>query len=96
MENGIYKIYSIRYSPTGGTNYYKYMGRVMIADGMINHLEDYFGVLDRLLPEGPLKTQEAVLRRLERSPYWKVEKEIPSDSPDNGINGPDSDIHPII
>lgn len=96
MENGIYQVYSIRYSPTAQTNSYRFMGRFIINNGTLEHLEDHFGVLDRLMPEGPLRTQEAVLRRLERSPYWKVQRELPAGSPDNDVNEPDSDIHPIV
>jgi hypothetical protein len=90
----VYKLYCVKYSPGSKTNYLKFAGRIIIADGVLEHLEDHFGMLDRLVPEGPLKTQEAVLRRLERSPYWKVERELPAEQHDNP--DPNTDIHPVV
>lgn len=51
-------------------------GRFALAGGRIHHLEDYHGLLERLLPEGPL-TVKGVSRihALKMSPYIRIDTE---------------------
>jgi GGDEF domain-containing protein len=50
------------------------VGRYMVHDGSVRHLEDYHGVLSRLLPEGPADERAvAMMHSLEASPHLRVQ-----------------------
>lgn len=56
-------------------------GRFALSGGKIHHLEDYYGMLQRYIPEGPFTSQVASrIHALKMSPYIKIGvDEIPPD-----------------
>lgn len=53
-------------------------GRFMLHDGDIHHLEDYYGLLKRFLPEGPLTTKEvSTIHGMKMSPHLSLTVETP-------------------
>ena len=56
-------------------------GRYMIHDGQIHHLEDYHGVLDSVLPEGPVNADSiARLHGLRLSDNFQVRQHEPQEN----------------
>lgn len=51
-------------------------GRLMVSGGHLHHLEDYHGLLGRVIPEGPVTTASASrLHGLQMSPHLSVERD---------------------
>ncbi len=72
------------------------LGRVMIHNGALAHLEDHHGALARLLPEGPVDAQTtALLHGLQSSAHLAVTDspaELPED-PSDGSSGGEVDAN---
>jgi hypothetical protein len=73
--DGIYRIFRHRFDDAG-TQHSRYLGRIVLLDGHLTHLEDHCASLGKLLPEGPM--DESILQRfrsLQHSPYHEVVRE---------------------
>lgn len=68
------------------------LGRVMILNGRLHHLEDYRGLLGQVLPEGPLDDGAvARLDGLRASPHLSVTDDRPKDI---GEDAPSTEVTP--
>lgn len=72
MENGIYKIYQLRYDENEQTHK-RLAARILVQDGQLQHLESHHSAVDELLPEGPVTPSiERKFNQLKMSGYYDV------------------------
>lgn len=58
------------------------VGRILIHEGEISHLEDYHGLLNTLLPEGPMDEHAAArMYAMMASPHLVVHNKLPQPTP---------------
>lgn len=75
MENGIYKISQLRYDE-GDQVHKKLVGRILVQDGQLQHLESHHSVVDELLPEGQITPSvQRLFNQLKSSGYYEVVNE---------------------
>jgi hypothetical protein len=88
--DGVYRIYAI----TDGAQR-RLMGRLAVTDGYLHQLEDHFGTLGQLFPDGPVSNQ--ALHRLDvmrHHPYYQVVQEDHINEGHHPADVPDLEIGP--
>ena len=65
------------------------VGRILVHDGRIRHLEDYHGLLAALLPEGRMDEHAAArMYALSTSPHLSVTRDLPEPEPEQPLAVP--------
>lgn len=72
MDNGIYRIYQLRYSENEQIHR-RLAARILVHDGNIHHLESHHSAVEELLPEGPITPLvQRKFSQLRNSGYYEV------------------------
>jgi hypothetical protein len=76
IQNGVYRLYAIHHGEHPGETKHRLAARFMVDDGNLEILEDHYGHMDDVLPEGPLtEAHRRALAYLLDSGYWSCQHE---------------------
>jgi hypothetical protein len=76
IQNGVYRLYAIHHGEHPGEIKHRLAARFMVDDGNLEILEDHYGHMDDVLPEGPLtEAHRRALAYLLDSGYWSCQHE---------------------